>query len=269
MRIPQNAAVVGGGADSVAGVLGMGGSEDGTVCMICGTSTAILGIRQNIRLNAENGFFVTPLLKAHTVGMEADILSSGNTQKWLLERIQEIRGTAVTHKELSQMASQAPAGADGLYFMPYLAGGEQSVLWDEELKGSLIGLNLSHRVSHIVRACYEGICFEALRCIKAFAKDGYEVKQVIVTPVSSDSVFMQILADILGVSCKVSRVNNASAMGAALLARIGVMGEARCEENSEIFSELYSPDKQRHKRYEAIYSDYKNASANAKLQKLI
>ena len=52
-----------GAADSVAGVLGLGAVEPGMVCQICGSSTAVIGICDRIRIDPEDKFFITPLAK--------------------------------------------------------------------------------------------------------------------------------------------------------------------------------------------------------------
>lgn len=272
--------VILGGADSVVGVYGMGGEENGTVCLICGSSTAIIGIREKIELSAKNRFFVTPLLKAGTFGMEADILSSGNTMKWLLDRINEMRAVGndalhikpLTHKDLSYLADKVPPGAEGVLFTPYLSGGEQGVLWDDSLSGSISGFNLSHGLKHIARACYEGICFEIYRCLKAFEADGYQIKNVLVAgPVSTDSVFMDILAQILGVTCTASPIQNASALGAALLARQGWrigQKDVSNEEEPQVqkaatANDVYFADPSVHKAYDEIFQRYAKLTQQA------
>ena len=294
--------IVCGGADSVAGVYGMGGTEQGTICQICGSSTAIVAVGsadaagtavgsadaagiggstdEDRRDGCETGggaggskadsgaggdedataadqgagqFFFTPLLNSGAVGMEADILSTGNTMGWLLDLLNEMRGRKdLTYQDLSRLAGEAPAGSDGLYFMPYLAGGEQGVLWDDRLTGGFAGLKLSHRLCHMARACYEGIVFEGRRCVEAFCAGGLQPRKVIMTgPVTGDPVFMQMTADVLGLPCTASEVNNASAYGAALLA-LGAPGKAASGADGRV----YIPDPKIQVVYNQCYSSY-------------
>lgn len=186
-----------GAADSaVAGVLGTGAVEEGTVCQICGSSTAIVLVCDEANPDQKYRYMVTPLAKQGTFGLEADILLTGKTSQWLSELLN------VQPPELSALACQARAGSEGLIFTPYLSGGEQSVLWDPDLSGFIMGLSYVHKAEHLARAHYEGICFEAKRCIDAFAGSGHPIERVLVTgPVSSDGFFMQLTADVLGVCC--------------------------------------------------------------------
>ena len=250
-----------GAADSVAGVLGLGAAESGTVCQICGSSTAIIGVCDQVRIDPGDKFFVTPLAKPGTFGFEADILSTGRTSQWV---------AALAGKkpdELSAVAKLAPPGSEGVLFAPYLSGGEQSVLWDPKLSGGILGLSCSHDISHIVRAHYEGICYEAKRCIDAFAKNDFTVKRVLLSgPVTRDSFFMQLMADILDMVCVASNQDSASAYGAAVLAGIcsGKLGWDFAAGNQER-QISFTPDRDVAKKYAVYYKKYLKASAKLRV----
>ena len=49
-------------------------------------------------------------------------------------------------------------GADGLLFLPYLAG-ERSPNWNANARGVLFGLSLAHDYRHLVRATLEGVAY--------------------------------------------------------------------------------------------------------------
>lgn len=248
-----------GAADSAAGVLGLGAAEPGTVCQICGSSTAIIGICAGIRVNPSANFFITPLAKPNTFGFEADILSTGRTSRWVAELIGRNPG------ELSDIAKKAPPGSEGVIFTPYLSGGEQSVLWDPSLSGGVLGLTCNHDLSHIIRAHYEGICFETKRCIDTFTGEGFTAKKVLMTgPVTGDSFFMQLTADILNMECTAAGGDHASAYGAAMLAgiRSGKIGWNFAALNSV---KSYIPDQTASEQYAFYYKKYLAASAVSKL----
>lgn len=250
-----------GSADSVAGVLGLGAVEAGTVCQICGSSTAILAVTDKITLNRSAQYFVTPLAKSGTFGLEADIMSTGSTSRWVSKMIGK------NPEELSIIARQAPPGSEGVIFAPYLSGGEQSVLWDPSLSGGIMGLSFNHNISHIVRAHYEGICFEARRCIEAFCSNGFQVKRVLMAgPVTKDRFFMQLMADILNLECAASPTDNASAFGAAILAgiRTGALDWDFAAKHQNQ-SSGYEPNPYTVKQYDGFYKRYLAASAVSKI----
>ena len=250
-----------GAADSVAGVLGLGAVESGTVCQICGSSTAIIGVCDKAAVDPANKFFITPLAKPGTFGFEADILSTGRTSRWIAELIGR------NPEELSDIAKKAPPGSEGVIFTPYLSGGEQSVLWDPALSGGILGLSLNHNLSHVVRAHYEGICFEAKRCIGAFSRDGFSVKKVLMAgPVTRDPFFMQLMADILNRECFAADKDNASAYGAAILAGIhsGRLDWNFAAQNKKGRTS-YKPNRTISKLYEGFYKRYLEASAVSRI----
>src|SRR4029079_16343268 len=57
-------------------------------------------------------------------------------------------------ERLIEEAATVPPGADGLGFLPYLAG-ERSPLWDPDARGAFVGLTLAHGRAHLTRAILE------------------------------------------------------------------------------------------------------------------
>ena len=51
-----------------------------------------------------------------------------------------------------------PAGAEGLFFHPYLMG-ERSPYWDPRLRGSFVGATAHHSRGHFNRAVLEGVAY--------------------------------------------------------------------------------------------------------------
>src|SRR5690606_3336586 len=56
------------------------------------------------------------------------------------------------------LAADAPAGCDGLIFIPALSGA-MAPRWVPEARGSFIGLTMSHGPAHLARAVLEGTAF--------------------------------------------------------------------------------------------------------------
>ena len=62
----------------------------------------------------------------------------------------DVLGTEASVPGLIAEAAGVPAGAEGLVFLPYLAG-ERSPLWDPTARGVFAGLTLRHARGHLVR----------------------------------------------------------------------------------------------------------------------
>ena len=61
-------------------------------------------------------------------------------------------------RELIARPAAAPAGADGIIFLPYLAG-ERTPHADPDARGALVGLSSSHTRGDVMRAVLEGVAF--------------------------------------------------------------------------------------------------------------
>jgi xylulokinase len=83
LGLPEGISVCVGSADSVAAVFGAGAVKDGDVCMVCGSSTAIVAVSSGALLSARENFMVTPLALPNSYGLETDILSTGSSLAFL------------------------------------------------------------------------------------------------------------------------------------------------------------------------------------------
>jgi xylulokinase len=142
-----------------------------------------------------------------------DLLAAGTGYRWLSELFTWNVG------DIDRHASHSVPGAHGLYFAPYLAGGEQGALWNPRLQGALFGLSLRHSRADIARSFLEGVFFEIRRCIEVLA----ETAPIDAVMVSGNLVHsphsMQILADILQRAVGAVPDKSPAAIGAAMLAR--------------------------------------------------
>ncbi len=260
MNLTPNIPVVTGGADSVSGVFGLGVSS-GTVCEMWGSSTAILGVTDSITLSPDRAFFITPLLLKNTYAVEADLMSTGVSCAWAERLI-----NTTDAKDLMRFAAEAPAGSGGVLFYPYLAGGEQGVLWDDKLSGTILGLTVQHSLPHILRAVLEGMCYESRRCIDAFEAGGCACKNVLCTgAVTGDAFFMQLLADVSGKICRAKREASGSALGAALIAgaSMGIWDMEGLQDITRGEAREYYPREEICNVYEAGYRRYLKNTKNA------
>jgi xylulokinase len=205
-----------GCADSAAGVYALGGNRPQTdaVHILTGTSTVLIKCDSDPHWDAQGRYLITPLAVDHSYGREADLLASGSAREWA-QNLFTLKSNN-TRRSFWQSAHEIAPGADGLLFAPYLAGGEQGVLWNPDLKGSLVGLTCSHGAAHIARALLEGMGFEARRCVEVF--EDKPITAVRVTGwITQSPAELQILTDILGKPVHAVKVESASAMGAALM----------------------------------------------------
>jgi xylulokinase len=243
--------VVLGCADSVAGAHGMSaGSLDSTATIITGSSTVILKSDSEPRWDHRSRYLVTPLALDGVYGREADLLASGSAREWVAGVFLG-RGGKKKQRSVWQEAYRLAPGADGLFFAPFLAGGEQGVLWNPNLRGTINGLTLAHGSAQIARALLEGTCFEIRRCLEVF-EDEMRLSSVRLTGWMAEAPQQsQLLADIIGRAVHAFRLDSASAVGAALLT--GMIDRKKYLEN--IGALVFTPSELK-LRYDELYAEY-------------
>jgi gluconokinase len=148
--------------------------------------------------------------------------SGGLPLRWLRDNFPQLRidaPDADPYAALAALAAQAPAGAAGLLFHPYLAG-ERAPLWNADARASFMGLTFAHGPAHLVRAVMEGVLFNLgliLDVLEELA--GGEVEEILAGGGFAHSPFwLQMAADLLGRDLVVAESPESTAQGAALLA---------------------------------------------------
>lgn len=139
------------------------------------------------------------------------INNAGVTLRWLRDN--------VLHIDYETMNREAEAVTDsaGLFFLPFLSG-ERNPQIGNSASGVFFGLRGYHGRGHIVRAVMEGVGF-ALRIVAdALQQNGVTPAEVRIGGGGSrSSLWLQTMANILGVPLQVSRVEEPGLVGSAIL----------------------------------------------------
>lgn len=117
----------------------------------------------------------------------------------------------------SALAAQAPAGCDGLVFLPALSGA-MAPRWNAEARGAFYGITASHTTAHFARAVLEGTAFAMADVVGRLEALGAIDAIRIMGGGAVSAVWTQIRADLLDRPIEVLLGSDASAMGAAILA---------------------------------------------------
>jgi xylulokinase len=241
-----------GCADSVAGVYALGGDTQPpqTATVLTGTSTVIMRCDSQPRWDPQGRYLLTPFAVDGLYGCEADLLATGSAREWAA-RVFLRRGDKRTQRSLWQSAYRIAPGANGLLFAPFLAGGEEGVLWNPRLRRTLAGLTLAHNKAEIARALLEGMFFEIRRCLEVFEEEVPLSLVRVAGWIADIPQELQMLADIIGRPAHAFRLDSAPAIGAALLS--GLIDSKKYFANTK--PAVFMPG-QRSKRYNEIYARY-------------
>lgn len=123
---------------------------------------------------------------------------------------------------LERLVRQVPPGSDGLVLQPYWSPGLK--VPGPEAKGAVIGFSDSHTRAHLYRAILEGLAY-ALRegADRTAHRAGQPVRELRIAGGGSQSdTAMQITADIFGLPTSRAHTYEASGLGAAIDAAVGL-----------------------------------------------
>ena len=142
--------------------------------------------------------------------------------------------------------------AHGLTFLPLLAG-ERGPGWTEGASGVVAGLSMATTPAEILRAAMEAVALRFALIAGIIADSLPGERRVIATGggMLGSPTWRRIMADALGRPVTVSKVEEASSRGAALLA-LEALGEIEALEEIEApLGETAEPDPARHETYRA------------------
>ena len=211
--LPLECAVAIGAADTAAAAFALGLSQRGSAFESVGTSGVITFCldRPEFDHSFLNRYHIYPdRWLAHGA-----MSTLGGSFGWLQSKVwPEIR----SFPELESLAKESLPGANGVIFLPYLAG-ERSPIWDAEASGAWIGLRLEHSRADMVRAVFEGAAFGLRQILQqAQARWGWSPQRLVGVGGGAHSRFWaRIKADILKLEYGMAGQTDASALGAAML----------------------------------------------------
>jgi xylulokinase len=182
--------------------------------------------------------------------------ATGSALDWL---VWNVLGGTIERDRLVAEAADAPPGADGVIFLPYLAG-ERDPIHDPSASGAFVGLSLGHRRAHLGRAVLEAAAL-AIRHVAAPIVDaGIAVTEMRVAggPARSDA-WNRIKADVTGFPVVVPVVRETALFGAGILAQAAASGTADLAAlaRSEVRIErTIDPDPDNRELYDRTYERY-------------
>jgi xylulokinase len=209
--------VVGGGGDQASSAVGNGIVEPGLVSCTLGTSGVVFAHMEKVAydpLGRVHTFCHAVPGKWHVMGVTQ---GAGLSLQWFRNNL----APGVPYDDLMKEAATAPAGSQGLYWLPYLMG-ERTPHLDAMARGGWIGLTAKHQRADMVRAVIEGVSYSQKDCLVIVEELGAEARSVRASGGGAKSPFWrQTLADILQKTVVTLASQEGSAYGAALLAMAG------------------------------------------------
>lgn len=219
--------VVGGGGDQAAGAVGNGIVEPGIISSTVGTSGVVFAFADkpvvDPKLRVHTFCHAVPD-KWHVMGV---MLSAGGSLRWYRDTFADTEiavAKALDRDPYDMMcaeAAKAPAGSEGLIFLPYLTG-ERTPYSDPHARGVFFGITLRSDRAHFVRAVLEGVAYGLRDSFSILDEMGVPVTQVRASGGGARSeVWRRIQANVIGHDHVTINIDEGPALGVALLAGVG------------------------------------------------
>lgn len=246
--------VVMGASDGCLAQLGSGAMNKGDLTITIGTSAAVRRVSKKNLEDPELRLFNYPL-------DEKTLISGGasNNGTVIIDWFnREFNSTSQNLKEFVRDTATIAPGSDGLIALPYLQG-ERAPIYNPRARGVFFGVSVRHTPNHFKKALVEGICFEILSIVRSVeAVHGPSDKIFVSGGFTYSTEWVQLLSHILGRELIQSEVNDASAIGAAIVGfeALGLSFQPQAGEQK-----IYKPDlgltEHYHKQFEVFELLYK------------
>lgn len=211
--------VISGVNDGAASMLGAGLRFAGDAVDTGGTSGGIAIYADHPITLPVAGLYQAPAPLPGRWAVGGAMAALGASVGWLRSGVLGDRWSA---EELFAEAALVPPGAEGLVFLPYLAG-ERAPIFDERARGAFVGLTLAHGRAHLFRAVLEGAAFAMRHVAEPLAEAGAPALELrMAGRPSPGDLWARIKADVLGVPAVIPAVGETAVLGAAIIAAAGV-----------------------------------------------
>ncbi|MCJ7543698.1 MAG: xylulokinase [Phycisphaerae bacterium] len=266
LGLAEGTPVVGGAGDQPAGAVGNGVVRDGLTSATMGTSGVVYVHSRRYKTDPAGRVQTFCSAVAGEYCMFGCVLAAGGSLQWYRNvlgaaEVERARQENVDPYELlTAQAASAPAGCEGLFFLPYLTG-ERTPHADPYARACWIGIHSRTTRHELVRAVMEGATFAMNDAVTILRRCGLKIRQIRLSGGGARSAFWrQLQADVYRATCVTINAEEGPAYGVALLAAVGA-GEFRnvaeaCRAGIRI-TRTIRPQPALARRYAQLYAQYR------------
>jgi glycerol kinase len=150
--------------------------------------------------------------------LEGSVFIAGAVVQWLRDGL----GIINKSSDVEELAAKVNSN-DGVYVVPAFTG-LGAPHWNQDARGTIVGLTRGSNASHIARAALESIAYQTMDVLKAMEADsGISIKELRVDGgATANDLLMQFQSDILNTKVLRPTITETTALGAAYLAGLAV-----------------------------------------------
>lgn len=227
LGLKKGVPVVGGGGDQAAGAIGNGIVKRGVISATMGTSGVVFAHSDEVQIDPQgrvHTFCHAVRDKWHVMGV---VLSAGGSLQWFRNQLAQAEIAAAKRLKtdpynlMTEEAAEAPAGCEGLFFLPYLTG-ERTPHADPNARGAWIGLSLRHGRAHLIRSVMEGATYAMRDSLEIINELKIPIREIRLSGGGARCDFWrQMQSDVYGRRVVTINAEEGPAYGVALLAAAG------------------------------------------------
>jgi xylulokinase len=265
LGLPPSVLVVAGGMDQGVCAVGVGNIDGGAVSESTGGA---LTLQASVDRHGRDSTRLTPVYihSAPDRYLYCPVCPTGGMAlTWFRDQFggEEVARAAREGRSaydlLTELAAQAPAGAEGLTMLPHLMGAF-SPEYDPEACGVFYGFTLHHGKPHFVRAVLESVAFMLRRNLELLAGAGAEASEIRSHGGGARSaLWNQIKADVCGLPVVTLQGEDAAVRGDAMLAGVATGAYPSLAEACAamvVTGRRYEPDPSTRAVYDEAYARY-------------
>lgn len=221
-ELPPGLPVAVCGHDHLCASVAVGALQPGHVFDSMGTAETLVGVlpervlgEAEFRTGMSHGKHVLPGRYFWMGG----ISSSGGSVEWMRKVIQD---PPIPYEDMNRMMAEMEHRPTGILYFPYLSG-SGAPKPNPNMLSSFVGISVNHTRADMMRAVLEGTVYE-FAAIRRAAEQASGQAINAITAVGGgtrNQVLMQIKADVTGCTFYIPSVEEATMLGAALLAGVG------------------------------------------------
>ena len=202
--------------DQQAAAVGQACFEKGSTKSTFGTGAFVIMNTGFQKIMSKNKLITTicyRLNNKNTFALEGSIFIAGAGIQWVRDKIKLINNASDTEKIVRSLNSN-----DGIYLVPAFSG-IGAPYWKPNARGLISGLTRNSDWRNLVRATVESVAYQTNDLFNAMKKDGLKPSVVKIDGgMVSNDWFTQFLSDIIDLKVSRPKIQETTALGAALLA---------------------------------------------------
>jgi glycerol kinase len=253
--------IAGIAGDQQAALFGQACFTPGAVKNTYGTGCFLLMFTGDTPVDSRRGLLTTIACAADgqpAYALEGSIFVAGAAVQWLRDGLGLLKSAAESERLAKRVDSTL-----GVYVVPAFVG-LGAPYWDAAARGAIVGLTRGVTSAHLVRATLESLAYQTRDVVDTMvAESGRPLAGLRVDGgAAANDLLMQFQADLLATTVDRPKVIETTALGAALLAGLGVgiwksvRELERVRRPDRIFQPRMAPE-----RREALYQGWRRAVA--------